>query len=76
MKTCCVSFSGRPIVLSQASQVLQIQTPQAVTGSVVTMPTLRRDAAPPVVSLTLRSPSPDDDVSPVRTLCYIVEPQM
>lgn len=49
---------GRPIVLSQPSQVLQIQAPQAVT--------LRQDrpvpvAAPPVVSVTLRSPSPDDD---------------
>lgn len=57
---------GRPIVLSQPNQVLQIQTPQAVTGNVVTMPTLSQDrpvpvAAPPVVSVTLRSPSSDDD---------------
>uniref|UniRef100_A0A3Q4BXM2 BZIP domain-containing protein n=1 Tax=Mola mola TaxID=94237 RepID=A0A3Q4BXM2_MOLML len=57
---------GRHIVLSQPSQVLQIQAPQAVTSSVVTMPTLRQDnsssvVAPPVVSVTLRSPSSDDD---------------
>ncbi|KAI3368817.1 hypothetical protein L3Q82_025805, partial [Scortum barcoo] len=55
-----------PIVLSQPSQVLQIQTPQPVTSNVVTMPTLSQDrpvpvAAPPVVSVTLRSPSSDDD---------------
>uniref|UniRef100_A0A8C4GGU0 Activating transcription factor 6 n=1 Tax=Dicentrarchus labrax TaxID=13489 RepID=A0A8C4GGU0_DICLA len=57
---------GRPIVLSQPTQVLQIQAPQAVTSNVVTMPTIRQDrpvpvAAPPVVSLTLRNPSSDDD---------------
>ncbi|XP_044054765.1 cyclic AMP-dependent transcription factor ATF-6 alpha [Siniperca chuatsi] len=57
---------GRPIVLSQPSQVLRIQTPQAITGNMVAMPTLRQDrpvpvAAPPVVSVTLRSPSSDDD---------------
>ncbi|XP_076582420.1 cyclic AMP-dependent transcription factor ATF-6 alpha [Chaetodon auriga] len=57
---------GHPIVLSQPSQVLQIQAPQAVTGNVVAMPTLRQDrpvhvAAPPVVSVSLRSPSSDDD---------------
>ncbi|XP_029356553.1 cyclic AMP-dependent transcription factor ATF-6 alpha [Echeneis naucrates] len=57
---------GRPIVLSQTSQVLQIQTPQTITSNVVTMPTLSQDrpipvAAPSVVSLTLRSPSSDDD---------------
>lgn len=60
-------------MLSQPNQVLQIQTPQAVTGNVVTMPTLSQDrpvpvAAPPVVSVTLRSPSSDDDVSPLHTL--------
>lgn len=60
-------------MLSQASQVLHIQTPQAVTGNVVAMPTLRQDrpapvAAPPAVSVTLRSPSSDDDVSPVHAL--------
>ncbi|XP_070764754.1 cyclic AMP-dependent transcription factor ATF-6 alpha [Enoplosus armatus] len=57
---------GRPIVLSQPSQVLRIQTPQAVNGNVVAMPTLRQDrpvpvAAPPLVPVTLRSPSSDDD---------------
>ena len=60
-------------MLSQPNQVLQIQTAQAVTGNVVTMPTLSQDRpvpvpAPSVVSVTLRSPSSDDDVSPVHTL--------
>lgn len=57
---------GCPVVLSQPGQVLRIQTPQAITGNVVAMPSLRQDrpvpvAAPPVVSVTLRSPSSDDD---------------
>ncbi|XP_073333030.1 cyclic AMP-dependent transcription factor ATF-6 alpha [Pagrus major] len=57
---------GCPIVLSQPSQVLHIQAPQAVTGNVVTMPTLRHDGpvpvpAPSLVSVALRSPSSDDD---------------
>nr|XP_020503261.1 cyclic AMP-dependent transcription factor ATF-6 alpha [Labrus bergylta] len=56
---------GRPIVLSQPSQVLQIQSPQ-ITSNVVTMPTRSQERpapapAPPVVSITLRSPSSDDD---------------
>ncbi|XP_034566638.1 cyclic AMP-dependent transcription factor ATF-6 alpha [Notolabrus celidotus] len=58
--------AGRPIVLSQPSQVLQIQTPQTITSNVVTLPMLSQEsqvsvAAPSVVSLTLRSPSSDDD---------------
>ncbi|XP_030290044.1 cyclic AMP-dependent transcription factor ATF-6 alpha [Sparus aurata] len=57
---------GCPIVLSQPSQVLHIQAPQAVTSNVVTMPTLRHDRpvpvpVPPLVSVALRSPSSDDD---------------
>uniref|UniRef100_A0A3P8UEQ9 Activating transcription factor 6 n=1 Tax=Cynoglossus semilaevis TaxID=244447 RepID=A0A3P8UEQ9_CYNSE len=61
---------GRPIVLSQPSQVLQIQTPHAIKNNVVTLPTLSQDrpvpvsvpvAAPPVMSVTLRTPSSDDD---------------
>ncbi|XP_041646887.1 cyclic AMP-dependent transcription factor ATF-6 alpha [Cheilinus undulatus] len=57
---------GCPIVLSQPSQVLQIQTPQTITSNVVAMPTLSQErpipaAAPSVVSVTLRSPSSDDD---------------
>lgn len=56
--------TGRPIVLSQAGQVLQIQTPQALPASVVSMPTLGPEipvAAPPVVSVSLCAPSSDDD---------------
>ncbi|XP_054458475.1 cyclic AMP-dependent transcription factor ATF-6 alpha [Anoplopoma fimbria] len=57
---------GRPIVLSQPSQVLHIQAPQAVTANVVTMPTLSQDRhipvpASPAFSVTLLSPSSDDD---------------
>ncbi|XP_007558775.1 cyclic AMP-dependent transcription factor ATF-6 alpha isoform X2 [Poecilia formosa] len=57
---------GHPIVLSQASQLLHIQTPQAVAANVVAVPTLNQDkhvpvAAPPLVSVTLRTPSSDDD---------------
>ncbi|XP_026202116.1 cyclic AMP-dependent transcription factor ATF-6 alpha [Anabas testudineus] len=59
---------GCPIVFSQASQLLQVQTPQAITGNVVTMSTLSQDRpvpvsvpAPPVVSVTLQTPSSDDD---------------
>ncbi|KAM4739973.1 cyclic AMP-dependent transcription factor ATF-6 alpha [Anableps anableps] len=57
---------GHPIVLSQPSQLLHIQTPQAVSANVVAVPTLSQDkhvpvAAPPLVSVTLRTPSSDDD---------------
>ncbi|XP_043986315.1 cyclic AMP-dependent transcription factor ATF-6 alpha isoform X1 [Gambusia affinis] len=57
---------GHPIVLSQASQLLHIQTSQAVSANVVAVPTLNQDkhvpvAAPPLVSVTLRTPSSDDD---------------
>ncbi|XP_061154247.1 cyclic AMP-dependent transcription factor ATF-6 alpha isoform X2 [Syngnathus typhle] len=53
---------GQPIMLSQSSQLLHINTSQGVTGGVVAMPTLSQDmtvVAPPVASL--RSPSSDDD---------------
>lgn len=58
--------TGRPIVLSQSGQVLQIQTPQALAANVVAMPTLGPErpvpvAAPPVVSVSLCSPSSDED---------------
>ncbi|KAM8874386.1 cyclic AMP-dependent transcription factor ATF-6 alpha [Spinachia spinachia] len=57
---------GRPIVLSQPSQVLHIQAPHSVAANVVAMPMLSPDrsvpvAAPPAVSVTLRAPSSDDD---------------
>lgn len=53
-------------MLSQPGQVLQIPAPQAVTGNIVAMPTLKQNipvpvAAPPVVNLC--SPLTDDDVS-------------
>ncbi|XP_020788881.1 cyclic AMP-dependent transcription factor ATF-6 alpha isoform X2 [Boleophthalmus pectinirostris] len=57
---------GRPIVLSQPGQVLHIQPPQALTANVVAMPTLSPErpvpiTAPPVVSVSLCTPSSDDD---------------
>ncbi|KAM4629599.1 cyclic AMP-dependent transcription factor ATF-6 alpha isoform 1-T1 [Polymixia lowei] len=54
---------GRPVVLSQPGQVLQIQTPQAVSGHMVAIPTLSPDRPVPasLVSVTLRTPSSDDD---------------
>ncbi|TDH08484.1 hypothetical protein EPR50_G00098020 [Perca flavescens] len=53
---------GRTIVLSQPSQVLQIQTTRAVTANVVTMSTLSQDRHVPVAApVTLRTPSSDDE---------------
>ncbi|XP_013858408.1 cyclic AMP-dependent transcription factor ATF-6 alpha [Austrofundulus limnaeus] len=58
--------AGRPIVLSQPSPLLQIQTQCAVPGGMVAMPTLSQDkhvpvAAAPLVSVPLRTPSSDED---------------
>lgn len=58
--------AGRPIVLSQPSHLVQIQTPQTISANVVTMQALSQDkpvpvAAPPMVPVTLRTPSSDDD---------------
>ncbi|XP_077462620.1 cyclic AMP-dependent transcription factor ATF-6 alpha [Stigmatopora argus] len=53
---------GQPLLLSQPSQLLQINSPQSVTGTMVAIPALGKDrpvVTPPVV--TLRSPSSDDD---------------
>lgn len=61
-------------MLSRTGQVLQIQTPQPVAGSVLTLPTLAQDrpapaaAAPPVVSVSFANPSSDEDVSAVHML--------
>ncbi|KAK6313693.1 hypothetical protein J4Q44_G00151520 [Coregonus suidteri] len=58
---------GGPMVLCQPARVLQIHTPQAVTGHLVTMPTLTQErpapiATPsPLVSVTLRNPGSDED---------------
>ncbi|XP_078115222.1 cyclic AMP-dependent transcription factor ATF-6 alpha [Sander vitreus] len=53
---------GRTIVLSQPSQVLQIQTTRAVTANVVTMPTLSQNRHVPVAApVTLPTPSSDDE---------------
>ncbi|XP_037554059.1 cyclic AMP-dependent transcription factor ATF-6 alpha isoform X2 [Nematolebias whitei] len=58
--------AGRPVMLSQPSPLLQIQTHCAVPGSVVAMPTVNQDkpvpvAAAPLVSVALRTPSSDED---------------
>uniref|UniRef100_A0AAV2L3C1 BZIP domain-containing protein n=1 Tax=Knipowitschia caucasica TaxID=637954 RepID=A0AAV2L3C1_KNICA len=57
---------GRPVVLSQPGQVLHIQASPAFAANVVSIPTLSSDrpipvAAPPLVSVSLCSPSSDDD---------------
>lgn len=67
-------------MLSQTGQVLQIQTPQPVAGSVLTLPTLAQDrpapstaaavAAPPVVSVSFANPSSDEDVSAIHMLSH------
>lgn len=68
------SYSGHPTLLSQPTQVLQLQSPQVVpTGSrVLTMPNLAQDrltnpatpaATPPVVGISLVNPASDEDVS-------------
>uniref|UniRef100_A0A4W5KRZ2 Activating transcription factor 6 n=1 Tax=Hucho hucho TaxID=62062 RepID=A0A4W5KRZ2_9TELE len=53
---------GGPLVLCQPAQVLQIHTPQAVTGHLVTMPTLTQERPAPI-AVTLHSPGSDEDVS-------------
>lgn len=57
---------GRPIRLSQPSQVIHIQAPQTITANVVAMPTLSQDRpvpvpAAPAVSVTFQTNSSDDD---------------
>lgn len=55
-------------MLSQPSPLLQIQAQCAVPGSIVALPSLSQDkpvpvAATPLVSVPLRTPSSDEDVS-------------
>lgn len=63
-------------MLSQPSPLLQIQTHCTIPGSVVAMPTVNQDksvpvAAAPLVSVALRTPSSDEDVSQ-STLRFIL----
>lgn len=67
--------TGRRMLLSQSTQVIQLQTPQAVPMHVVTLPTLAQDrtisvvapvTASPVVAMTLQNSTPDDDSSASR----------
>uniref|UniRef100_A0A674B8F8 Activating transcription factor 6 n=1 Tax=Salmo trutta TaxID=8032 RepID=A0A674B8F8_SALTR len=51
---------GGPLVLCQPAQVLQIHTPQAVTGHLVTMPSLTQERPAPI-AVTLHSPGSDED---------------
>lgn len=60
------------MLLSQPTQVVQLQTPQAVPTHVITVPTLAQDrsisvvtpvTASPVVAMTLQNSTPEDDVS-------------
>ncbi|KAI7799441.1 cyclic AMP-dependent transcription factor ATF-6 alpha [Triplophysa rosa] len=66
--------AGRPMLLTQPTQVVQLQT-QAVTTRVVTVPMLSQDrpaavVAPvtssPVVTMTLSNSTPEDDSSACR----------
>ncbi|XP_063057082.1 cyclic AMP-dependent transcription factor ATF-6 alpha [Engraulis encrasicolus] len=56
--------AGRPVILPQPAQVLQIHTAPSIQTRVVTMPTLAPEprlpaaVAPPLVSMTMPSPSP------------------
>lgn len=67
--------TGRPMLLTQPTQVVQLQTPQALTTRVVTVPTLPQDrpapvvapvTASPVVAVTVQNSSFEDDSSAFR----------
>lgn len=62
--------TGRPIMLSQPTQVLQLQPPQAVPARVLTMPTMAQERTvnlsapvvpPPVITVPFQNPTSDDD---------------
>ncbi|XP_072536829.1 cyclic AMP-dependent transcription factor ATF-6 alpha isoform X2 [Salminus brasiliensis] len=62
--------TGRPVLLSQPTQVLQLQPPQAVPARVLTMPTMAQERSvnlsapvvpPPVVTVPFQNPASDDD---------------
>ncbi|XP_052391098.1 cyclic AMP-dependent transcription factor ATF-6 alpha [Carassius gibelio] len=70
-----VPHTGQRMLLSQPTQVVQLQTPQAVPTHVVTVPTLTQDrsisvvgsvTASPVVAMTMQNSTPDDDSSASR----------
>ncbi|XP_058611790.1 cyclic AMP-dependent transcription factor ATF-6 alpha isoform X2 [Onychostoma macrolepis] len=67
--------TGQRMLLSQPTQVVQLQTPQAVPTHVVTVPALAQDrsvsvvaplTASPVVAMTLQNSTPEDDSSASR----------
>nr|AKZ87017.1 activating transcription factor 6 protein [Ctenopharyngodon idella] len=67
--------TGQQMLLSQPTQVVQLQTPQAVPTRVVTVPTLAQDrsisvvapvTASPVVTMTLQNSTLEDDSSASR----------
>ncbi|XP_043075235.1 cyclic AMP-dependent transcription factor ATF-6 alpha isoform X2 [Puntigrus tetrazona] len=67
--------AGQRMLLSQPTQVVQLQTPQAVPTHVVTVPALAQDrsvsvvapvTASPVVAMTLQNSTPEDDSSASR----------
>ncbi|XP_017579223.1 cyclic AMP-dependent transcription factor ATF-6 alpha [Pygocentrus nattereri] len=64
--------TGRPILLSQPTQVLQLQTPQAVSARTLTTPTVAQErptnlstplVPPPVVTIPFQNAASDDDCS-------------
>ncbi|XP_073709329.1 cyclic AMP-dependent transcription factor ATF-6 alpha isoform X3 [Garra rufa] len=67
--------TGQRMLLSQPTQVVQLQPPQAVPTHIVTVPTLAQDrsvsvvapvTASPMVAMTLQNSTPDDDSNASR----------
>ncbi|XP_066533635.1 cyclic AMP-dependent transcription factor ATF-6 alpha [Hoplias malabaricus] len=67
-----VRHAGRPVLLSQPTQMLQLQPPQSVPARVLTMPTVTQErpsnistpvAPPPVVTIPFQNPGSDEDSS-------------
>ncbi|KAL7887918.1 hypothetical protein AOLI_G00028920 [Acnodon oligacanthus] len=64
--------TGRPVLLSQPTQVLQLQRPQAVSARALTTPTVAQErptnlstplVPPPVVTIPFQNPPSDEDSS-------------
>jgi hypothetical protein len=70
------------MLLSRPTQVVQLQTPQAVPTRVVTVPTLAQDrsisvvapvTASPMVAMTLQNSTHEDDVSFYCQNSYVLQ---
>ncbi|XDV41626.1 hypothetical protein PO909_010447 [Leuciscus waleckii] len=74
--------TGQQMLLSRPTQVVQLQTPQAVPTRVVTVPTLAQDrsisvvapvTASPMVAMTLQNSTHEDDVSFCSQNSYVLQ---